>query len=230
MYIKDLHSWAITPGEATQIQNQLRSQIIDEDDLDEIQFVAGMDIGFKGNLARASIAVLRYSDLEPVDLAVVETTVSFPYVPGLLSFRETPLLLEAAKKLRTEPDLIIADGHGLAHPRRFGIACHLGLILDKPAIGCAKSRLCGTYSEPSNRKGSSAQIYHKGEIIGAVLRSRSNVSVVYVSVGHRVSLETAIELTLSCCKQYRIPETTRYAHKAASGEPISLVQNQISLF
>ncbi|MEC9259459.1 MAG: deoxyribonuclease V [Candidatus Poribacteria bacterium] len=230
MYIKDLHPWNITPSKATQIQNQLRNQIIDKDDLGEIQFVAGMDIGLKGNLARASIAVLRYSDLEPVDLAVVETTVSFPYVPGLLSFRETPLLLEAAKKLRTEPDLIIADGHGLAHPRRFGIACHLGLILDKPAIGCAKSRLCGTYSEPGNKKGSSAHIHDKGEIIGAVLRSRSNVSVVYVSVGHRVSLETAIELTLSCCKQYRIPETTRYAHKAASGEPISLVQNQISLF
>ena len=160
----------------------------------------------------------------------METTVSFPYVPGLLSFRETPLLLEAANKLRTEPDLIIADGHGLAHPRRFGIACHLGLILDKPAIGCAKSRLCGVYSEPSNRKGSSAHIHDKEEIIGAVLRSRSNVSVVYVSVGHRVSLETAIELTLSCCEQYRIPETTRYAHKAASGKPILLDQNQMSLF
>ena len=188
MYIKDLHPWNITPSKATQIQNQLRNQIIDTDDLGEIQFVAGMDIGFKGNLARASIVVLRYPSLEPVDLAVVEMTVSFPYVPGLLSFRETPLLLEAAKKLKTEPDLIIADGHGLAHPRRFGIACHLGLILDKPAIGCAKSRLCGTYSEPSNRKGASAHIHDKGEIIGAVLRSRSNVSIVYVSVGHRVSL------------------------------------------
>ena len=229
MYIKDLHSWAITPGEATQIQNQLRSQIIDEDDLYEIQFVAGMDIGFKGNLARSSIVVLRYSDLEPVDLAVAEATVSFPYVPGLLSFRETPLLLEAAKKLRTEPDLIIADGHGLAHPRRFGIACHLGLILDKPAIGCAKSRLCGTYNEPGNGKGASEHIHDKGEIIGAVLRSRSNVNVVYVSVGHRVSLKTAIELTLSCCNQYRIPETTRYAHKVASGESVSLVQ-QMSIF
>ena len=225
MYIKDLHPWNITPSEATQVQNQLRNQVVDEDDLDEVQFVAGMDIGFKDNLARASIVVLRHSDLEPVDLAVAETTVSFPYVPGLLSFRETPLLLEAARKLRIEPDLIIADGHGLAHPRRFGVACHLGLILDKPAIGCAKSRLCGTYNEPGNRKGASAYIRDRGEIIGAVLRSRSNVSVVYVSVGYRVSLETAIELTLSCCKQYRTPETTRYAHKAASGESISLVQN-----
>ena len=127
------------------------------------------------------------------------------------------------KAIEYIPDLIIADGHGLAHPRRFGIACHLGLILDKPAIGCAKSRLCGNYSEPSNRKGAFKYICDKGEIIGAVLRSRSNVNVVYVSVGHRVSLDTAIELTLSCCKQYKIPETTRYAHKAASGESVSMI-------
>ena len=205
------------------MQNQLHNQIIDKDDLGKIQSVAGTDIGFKGNLACASIVVLRYPDLEPVDLAVAETTASFPYIPGLLSFRETPLLLEAVKQLRTEPDLIIADGHELAHPRRFGIACHLGLILDKPAIGCAKSRLCGNYSEPSNRKGAFKYIRDKGEIIGAVLRSRSNVNVVYVSVGHRVSLDTAIELTLSCCKQYKIPETTRYAHKAASGESVSMI-------
>ena len=205
------------------MQNQLHNQIIDKDDLGEIQSVSGTDIRFKGNLACASIVVLRYPDLEPVDLAVAETTASFPYIPGLLSFRETPLLLEAVKKLRTEPDLIIADGHELAHPRRFGIACHLGLILDKPAIGCAKSRLCGNYSKPSNRKGAFKYIRDKGEIIGAVLRSRSNVNVVYVSVGHRVSLDTAIELTLSCCKQYKIPETTRYAHKAASGESVSMI-------
>ena len=205
------------------MQNQLHNQIIDKDDLGEIQSVSGTDIRFKGNLACASIVVLRYPDLEPVDLAVAETTASFPYIPGLLSFRETPLLLEAVKKLRTEPDLIIADGHGLAHPRRFGIAYHLGLILDKPAIGCAKSRLCGNYSKPSNRKGAFKYIRDKGEIIGAVLRSRSNVNVVYVSVGHRVSLDTAIELTLSCCKQYKIPETTRYAHKAASGESVSMI-------
>ena len=205
------------------MQNQLHNQIIDKDDLGEIQSVSGTDIRFKGNLACASIVVLRYPDLEPVDLAVAETTASFPYIPGLLSFRETPLLLEAVKKLRTEPDLIIADGHELAHPRRFGIAYHLGLILDKPAIGCAKSRLCGNYSKPSNRKGAFKYIRDKGEIIGAVLRSRSNVNVVYVSVGHRVSLDTAIELTLSCCKQYKIPETTRYAHKAASGESVSMI-------
>ena len=217
MQYRRLHPWNVTPEEARGIQNSLRELVIRTDEFGAIRTVAGMDLGFAKNLARASVVVLSFPELELIDGVTVESAVQFPYIPGLLSFRETPPLLKAFDRLKTEPDLIIADGQGLAHPRRLGIACHLGLILDKPAIGCAKSRLAGKHDEPDREKGSYTYVRDKGEIIGAAVRTRRDTSVVYVSIGHRICLESAIRLTLRCCKKYRLPETTRFAHKAAAG-------------
>ena len=226
MNYQQLHPWEMTPAEARQIQNELRNQVISQDRFGDIKTVAGVDLGFKKDIARASVVVLSFPELQLIDGVLVESPVPFPYIPGLLSFRETPPLLKAFDQLNTEPDLIIADGQGIAHPRRFGIASHLGLILDRPTVGCAKSRLWGRHKQPNDEAGSIEYLYDKGEIIGAAVRTRSNVNVVYVSVGHRISLDSAIWLTLACCRRYRLPETTRYAHQAAAGQ-ISLPQKQI---
>ena len=226
MNYQQLHPWEMTPAEARQIQNELRNQVISQDRFGDIKTVAGVDLGFKKDIARASVVVLSFPELQLIDGVLVESPVPFPYIPGLLSFRETPPLLKAFDQLNTEPDLIIADGQGIAHPRRFGIASHLGLILGRPTVGCAKSRLWGRHKQPNDEAGSIEYLYDKGEIIGAAVRTRSNVNVVYVSVGHRISLDSAIRLTLACCRRYRLPETTRYAHQAAAGQ-ISLPQKQI---
>ena len=218
MRYKQLHRWDITPEAARHIQNELRDRVIREDRFGEIRRVAGVDLGFRQDIARASVVVLSFPELQPVDGVIAESQVQFPYIPGLLSFREIPPLLKVFEKLDTEPDLIIADGQGIAHPRRFGIASHLGLILDKPTIGCAKSRLCGNYSVPQGEAGSVTHLYDGEEIIGAAVRTRANVKEVYISIGHRVSLDTATLLTLACCRKYRLPETTRYAHHTAAGK------------
>lgn len=218
MRYKQLHRWDITPEEARHIQNELRDRVIREDRFGEIRRVAGVDLGFRQEVARASVVVLSFPELQPVDVVIAESQVQFPYIPGLLSFRETPPLLKAFERLDTEPDLIIADGQGVAHPRRFGIASHLGLILDKPTIGCAKSRLLGKYNVPQGEARSVSYLYDKEEIIGAAVRTRANVKEVYISIGNRVSLDSAIHLILACCRKYRLPETTRYAHHTASGK------------
>ncbi len=219
MKYRDLHSWDVTPEEARQFQNELRSQVIQADRFGTINTVAGVDIGFKKDIALASVVVLRFPELQVVDSVVTESPVRFPYIPGLLSFREIPPLLTAFTTLQTEPDLVIVDGQGIAHPRRFGLASHLGLILDKPTIGCAKSRLWGHYEEPGSEQGAYTYLRDKGEVIGAAVRTRANVRVVYVSIGHRISLDSARVWVLACCQGYRLPETTRYAHNAASGKP-----------
>ena len=219
MKYRDLHSWDVTPEEARQFQNELRSQVIQADRFGTISTVAGVDIGFKKDIALASVVVLRFPELQVVDSVVTESPVRFPYIPGLLSFREIPPLLTAFTALQTEPDLVIVDGQGIAHPRRFGLASHLGLILDKPTIGCAKSRLWGRYEEPDSEQGAYTYLIDKGEVIGAAVRTRANVRVVYVSIGHRISLDSARVWVLACCQGYRLPETTRYAHNAASGKP-----------
>ena len=216
MQYRALHSWNVTPEEARRIQNGLCTQVVRTDRVGRINTVAGVDIGLKKDIARASVVVLSFPELQVVDSVVTESPVRFPYVPGLLSFREIPPLLIAFTQLQTEPDLVIVDGQGIAHPRRFGLASHLGLILDKPTIGCAKSRLCGQYEEPESEQGSYTYLMDKGEIIGTVVRTRKNVQVVYISIGHQISLDSARTLTLACCRGYRLPETTRYAHKAAS--------------
>ena len=218
MQYRSLHSWDVTPEEAREIQNRLRTEVIPADQFGTINTVAGVDIGLKKDIALASVVVLSFPGLQVVDSEVAACAVRFPYIPGLLSFREVPPLLTAFDRLQTEPDLVIVDGQGIAHPRRFGLASHLGLILDKPTIGCAKSRLWGRYEEPGPEQGAYTHLVDKGEVIGAAVRTRTNVRVVYVSVGHRISLDSARTLTLACCRGYRLPETTRHAHNAASGK------------
>ncbi|MCY3743693.1 MAG: deoxyribonuclease V [Candidatus Poribacteria bacterium] len=219
MKYRALHSWDVTPEEARQLQNELRSQVVQTDRFGTINTVAGVDIGLKKDTALASVVVLSFPELQVVDSVVTESPVRFPYIPGLLSFREIPPLLTAFAALQTEPDLVIVDGQGIAHPRRFGLASHLGLILDKPTIGCAKSRLWGQYEEPDSEQGAYTYLTAKEEVIGAAVRTRANVRVVYVSIGHRISLDSARVWVLACCRGYRLPETTRYAHNAASGKP-----------
>ncbi|HEX30761.1 TPA: deoxyribonuclease V [Candidatus Poribacteria bacterium] len=219
MHVKQIHPWNVSPREAMRIQNRLKTQVIGRDEFDpkSIRTVAGVDIGFRRDVAEAAIVVLEFPSMEIIDYLVEEKEVSFPYIPGLLSFRETPPLIAAFEKLKTEPDVIIVDGQGIAHPRRFGIASHLGLILDKPTVGCAKSRLYGRHREPGKKAGSIEYLYDRDEIIGAAVRTRDNVKYVYVSIGHKVSLDTAIKLVLECCRGYRLPEPTRQAHLIAGG-------------
>jgi deoxyribonuclease V len=224
------HPWKVSTAEARDIQLDLRDRVSFQPDFGEVRTVAGVDVGMAGDVAKAAVIVLEYPLLVPVEQSMAEVVATMPYVPGLLSFREAPAILAACGKLSTEPDLFIFDGQGVAHPRRFGIASHVGLILDKPSIGCAKSRLCGTHHEPAQEAGSHVYLYDAEDVIGAVLRTRDNVSPVYVSVGHRTDLETAIQYVLGCCKGYRLPETTRYAHRAASGEQMGTESEQQSLF
>jgi len=165
----------------------------------------------------AAVVVLSYPDLSLVELSVVTERLEFPYVPGLLSFREAPLLLAACEKLRMNPDIIMVDGQGMAHPRRLGLACHLGLFLNTPTIGCAKSRLCGRCQEPGNAPGDHSELVDREEVIGAVVRTRAGVKPVYVSVGHKIDLADAVNWVFHCCRGYRLPEPTRLAHLAAGG-------------
>ncbi|UCC16177.1 MAG: deoxyribonuclease V, partial [Dehalococcoidales bacterium] len=165
----------------------------------------------------ASVVLLNYPDLEIIDIQKASGPLEFPYVPGLLSFRELPLTLAACEKLSITPDLVIVDGQGIAHPRRFGLASHLGVLTDIPTIGCAKSRLCGSHTEPHNKPGDFSHVVDKDEIIGAALRTKQGVKPVYVSVGHKISLNTAIKWVINCCRGYRLPQPTRLAHLAAGG-------------
>jgi len=214
-----LIDWPDNVAAARAMQEALRQQVVREDRLGPVTTVAGIDVGFEdgGRTTRAAVAVLAFPGLEPVAQAISRRPTSFPYVPGYLSFRELPAVLEALERLATLPDLILCDGQGLAHPRRFGLACHLGVLTDLPCIGVAKSRLIGTHAELPPDKGRWVPLRDRDETIGAVLRTRTRVSPVYVSIGHRVCLETAIDYTLRCTTRYRLPETTRHAHRLASG-------------
>jgi deoxyribonuclease V len=231
MQINPLHRWDVSREEALEIQRHLRGKISMERTFSQVSTVAGIDVGLKNrNTVRAAVVVLSYPQLTPIDQSLAELPLSFPYIPGLLAFREAPVVLAALEKLKTEPDLFIFDGQGLAHPRRMGIATHLGLIIDKPSIGCAKSRLYGTHHQPAPKAGSWVHLYDGQEVIGAVVRTRTNVQPLYVSIGHKIDLESAIDYVLNCCRGYRLPETTRYAHRAAGGEKITLKGTQPSLF
>ena len=212
------HPWDVTPKEAAAIQERLSQAIVTQDDLGPIRTVAGVDIGFTQNntITRAAVVVLSFPDLELVDQSTAHLPTAFPYVPGLLSFREAPAALEALAQLTIQPDLLLVDGQGRAHPRRFGLACHLGLLSDTPAIGVAKSRLVGVHDEVGEERGSQQPLTHDGQVIGMVLRTRTKVKPLFVSVGHRISLTTAVDYALSCTPKYRLPETTRQAHKLAS--------------
>jgi deoxyribonuclease V len=214
------HDWEVTPQQAIVIQEQQRSQVIRQDQFGEIHAVAGVDVGFtSGNqIARAAVAVLSFPGLDLQEASLAELTTHFPYVPGLLSFREIPVVLEALAHLKTLPDLLLCDGHGLAHPRRFGLASHLGLICDLPSIGVAKSLLVGEHVTVGAQPGDWQPLIDHGEVIGAAVRTRLGARAVYVSIGHRLSLESAIEIVLRCSRGFRLPETTRQAHRLASGE------------
>ena len=215
------HAWNVSVKEAKAIQERLRDAISKEDQLTMVDRVAGVDVSFNKplNLARAAVAVLSYPELELLEQTSAELPIQFPYIPGLLSFREAPSALEALAKLSIPPKLILCDGHGLAHPRRFGLACHIGLLVDIPTIGVAKRRLIGRHRPVSNKRGSWKPILHEDQIIGAALRTRPGTNPIYISIGHRVSLETAIIYVLGCTTKFRIPETTRHAHRLASIKP-----------
>ena len=210
--------WPADIAAARAIQEALRSQVVCDDRLGTVNSVAGADVGFEdgGKITRAAVVLLTFPGLEPVEQAISRRPTCFPYVPGYLSFRELPAVLDALEKLSGLPDLILCDGQGLAHPRRFGLACHLGVLTDIPCIGVAKSRLIGSHDELPPDKGQWVPLQDKGETIGAVLRTRTRVNPVYVSIGHRISLHTAIDYTLRCTTRYRLPETTRRAHRLAS--------------
>jgi len=211
-------SWPTSIAQAKLIQEQWRDRVITSDRLPQVHSVAGVDLGFEdgGKTTRAAVAVLSFPDLDLIETAIALCPTLFPYVPGFLSFREVPPILKALRQLTTTPDLILCDGQGLAHPRRFGLACHLGTLLDCPTIGVAKSRLIGTHQELAPTRGSWTPLKDGDETIGAVLRTRSNVKPLYISIGHKISLESAIAYVLDCTPQYRLPETTRLADRLAS--------------
>ncbi len=211
--------WPGDVAAARAVQEALRAQVVCADWLGPVDTVAGIDVGFEdgGRITRAAVVVLAFPTLEPVAQAISRSPTRFPYVPGYLSFRELPAVLEALDRLAELPDLILCDGQGRAHPHRFGLACHLGVLTGIPCIGVAKSRLVGSHGEVPHDKGRWVPLLDKEETIGAVLRTRTGVRPVYVSIGHRVSLESAIKYTLRCTTRYRLPETTRHAHRLASG-------------
>lgn len=217
MKINRLHSWKVGPKEAIALQRDLASRVIETGDVEDVKTVAGVDLGFSrdGEEAIAGLIVYSFPELEEIERLSANAAVDYPYIPGLLSFREGPVLERVFARVTREPDVILFDGQGIAHPRRLGIASHMGLILNKPTIGCAKSRLCGTHGEPGPRIGNWAELRDEksGELIGAVLRTREQVKPIYVSVGHLITLIRAIEIVLGCLDRTRIPKPTREADR-----------------
>ena len=215
MDFAQLHDWSVTYTEAVALQRQLATQVRLEDGVTpSLRWVAGVDVSYEkhGDLFFAAVVVLSYPDLQVVEEASAVDRVSFPYIPGLLSFRELPVLLQAFEGLQTRPDVVLVDGQGVAHPRRLGLASHLGLWLQLPTIGCAKSRLCGEYEEPGPQKGEGAALVLNGDPVGVVLRTRERVRPLYVSPGHLCTVARTAQVTLACTTRYRLPEPTRQAH------------------
>jgi deoxyribonuclease V len=219
MKILPLHEWNLTVQQAIELQKQFAYEVIREDSfIEPIKTVAGIDLGYdlKTGICRAVVVVLKFPELELIESAEAIMPIQFPYVPGLLSFRETPVAIRVLEKLQNTLDLILCDGQGIAHPRRFGIACHIGLFADVPSIGVAKSLLVGKYGSLGETRGSVAPLIHRNEKVGVVLRTKNKIQPVYVSVGHKISLETAANYVLQCTPKYRLPETTRLADQMAS--------------
>ncbi len=212
------HPWDVTAAEARAIQNDLRGRVEMPRGRPEVDRVGGVDVGIDRarNVARAAVVVLALEDLALVDRAVAEAPTRFPYVPGLLSFREIPAILRALAKLRVLPQALLCDGQGYAHPRRFGLACHLGVLTGLPCVGVAKSRLIGEHGPVPRHRGEWTPLLDSGEVVGAVLRTREGVKPLFVSVGHRVNLDAAVDLVMRCTPRYRLPETTRLADRLAS--------------
>lgn len=213
---RSLHEWRLSPKEAVELQERLRPKVIYRGAVRPLRWVAGVDVAYKdgGARARAAVVVCRWPEMEVLEERVAEEPVRFPYVPGLLSFREAPAALAALSKLSHPIDCLLVDGQGRAHPRRFGLACHLGLWIGRPTIGCAKSRLYGRVSSPGPEKGSREPLLDAdGEVLGAAVTTRDRCKPLYVSVGHRVSLEEAVEIVLACCRRTKHPEPLRLADR-----------------
>lgn len=204
-----------TAREALLIQQEMRGRVRVLDDFAPVRTIAGIDVGYdpRRNISKAALVLMDIDTLAPLKSLFVTSPTPFPYIPGLLSFREAPVILKALAELGDLPDMLMIDGHGIAHPRRLGIASHIGVLTGLPAIGVAKSVLCGDCAQPGPEKGSTEPLMHKGERIGTALRSRENVKPVYISPGHRIGHESAIALVLRCLTKYRLPEPTRLADK-----------------
>ncbi|WP_330960844.1 deoxyribonuclease V [Photobacterium sp. 53610] len=207
------HPWALSQEEALNLQQELAAKVVKTDQVNKVKLVAGVDVAYQKDSDRlvASVVVLDAETLEVIETATAIDKEQFPYIPGLFSFRELPPLIKAFEKVKHLPDLIVCDGQGYAHPRRFGLACHLGVIFDVPTIGCGKTRLLGEHTEPDKNRGATAPLIDNGETIGSVLRTQDFINPIYVSIGHRVSLATACEWILKLSPKYRLPETTRKA-------------------
>jgi deoxyribonuclease V len=218
MRIEKLHGFDLSPEEARRLQEGLASRVEVGPalDLEEVRYVAGADVSTQDGMAYATVVVLDFPGLSVVEAQGFEAPLEFPYVPGLLSFREMPSLLGALEKVETAVDILVLDAQGLAHPRRMGLASHVGLFLDVPTVGCAKTVLVGKFEEPGMEKGNTTDMVHRGEVVGRAVRTRDGVSPVYISVGNGVDLDSSVELVLACCTKYRLPEPTRQAHNAAN--------------
>ena len=220
MKIKKLHDWQVSHQEAINIQNELKKKFVlagSYQTLEDIKIVAGCDVNYdkKNTIAQAAVVLIRLKNCKIIEKVIIKKRLnqSFPYIPGLLSFREAPLLLLAFQKIKGNPDVILFDGHGIAHPRQLGLATHIGILINKSTIGCAKSLLWGEYNEPENLKGAYSFLTDKNlKVIGAVLRTRKDVKPVFVSSGYKINLDLAVEVVEACCKKYRIPEPLRLAH------------------
>jgi deoxyribonuclease V len=222
--LRELHRWNVTPAEAMALQRELAPQVVREGDAGEVRLVAAADIAFverapawAAGTARAAVVLMSYPELAVVEQHVIEAPVRFPYVPGLLSFREMPALALVFERLSREPDLLLVDGQGIAHPRRFGIASHVGLLAGVPTIGCAKSRLCGEAEEPGPERGSMTELVDDGEVIGLVVRTKARVKPLYVSVGHMIGLREAAEWVLRLAPTHRLTEPVRLADRLSKG-------------
>ena len=234
MSLLNLHSWNVNASQAVTIQTDLRARLVLSWDGREVETIGGVDVGLENKRARASIVVLRYPGLTPVEEVTAEVAVTFLYIPGLLAFREGPAVLAAWNQLKRKPDILMFDAQGIAHPRGIGLASHMGLWLERPSIGIAKSRLYGCHTDPGPKRGDRAELWDEHDpesIIGMVLRTRTDVNPVYVSIGHLIDLPHSVEFALKCCTRFRLPEPTRWAHKVAAGERLPTeAGRQASLF
>ncbi len=216
--VAEIHPWAVSVQDAFQIQKELTRELLFEDDTDDPALIAGVDVAFSRarDLLYAAIVVLDAETMQPIEVASAAQQPVFPYVPGLLTFREGPVVLQAYEKLKLEPDLMMFDGQGIAHPRGLGLAAHMGVLLDKPSIGCAKSRLVGEFKEPKQKRGAMRTLSLHRKKVGVVLRTKDNTKPLFVSPGHRITVETAVKWVLEAGRGYRLPEPTRLAHHAAA--------------
>lgn len=217
MRLHPRHAWDLSPKEAVALQKDLRAEVVADRPLDlgTVRLVAGVDVSVKDNVSQAAVVVATFPEFEVVEISRAIRPTPFPYVSGLLSFREGPVLEEAFETLAAEPDVFIFDGSGYAHPRRIGIACHMGLWLDRPTVGCSKTRLTGRHEEVPPEKGAWAPLLDKAEVVGAALRTRAGTNPVFVSPGHLIDLPSAIDLVMRCSPKFRLPEPIRLAHNAA---------------